>query len=319
MVEIPHDLWPSSLLWTDELCPAARDYTENCCRFGENEDPRLLGIWEREAEAMLRSDKRNDWAIVLIYLADLHRICNELAEALRCSQEADRWFCTYPQERHTHNRAVALYAVGLVQYYVGNYISAVQSYDKALTELHDAKEIWTTKSHSRMLQKCIVAIRWIEKRRDGIAHTRSATRRGQVPIPIRSVSLLMKAEEFEHWQDIDERDAVRVSFAGTCDSMTGEGIQDGDIVLIEERQDAPPGRGRIVAVLDPVENEITLKKLYQEADHTRLEPANDAYPFIIFKSDLLPRRVVKALYPGRMLHIKSGTEPQIFGWYRGKA
>ena len=58
------------------------------------------------------------------------------------------------------------------------------------------------------------------------------------------------------------------------DSMIDEQIRDGDYVVVENRSEAQDGE-MVVALLDG--QNVTLKKLYQEADgHVRLQPANAA-------------------------------------------
>ena len=62
--------------------------------------------------------------------------------------------------------------------------------------------------------------------------------------------------------------------------MQDEGILDGDYVVIERRDTARNGE-RVVALLP--NGETTLKTFFREADHIRLQPANDAFEPIIVK------------------------------------
>ena len=55
------------------------------------------------------------------------------------------------------------------------------------------------------------------------------------------------------------------------DSMIEEGIFDGDIVIIKKQASAENGQ-TVVAIID--DNEATLKKIYQEKNRFRLQPAN---------------------------------------------
>jgi len=55
------------------------------------------------------------------------------------------------------------------------------------------------------------------------------------------------------------------------DSMTGEGIFDGDNVIIRKQLDAENGE-TVVALIN--DNEVTLKKIYKEKGRFRLQPAN---------------------------------------------
>jgi len=72
------------------------------------------------------------------------------------------------------------------------------------------------------------------------------------------------------------------------DSMTGEGIFDGDIVIIKKQSVAENGQ-TVVAIID--DNEATLKKLYKEKNRFRLEPRNSSMlPF--FRKEVEVRGVV---------------------------
>jgi repressor LexA len=57
------------------------------------------------------------------------------------------------------------------------------------------------------------------------------------------------------------------------DSMTDDWIEDGDIVIVEQRPTAENGE-TVVARIDGYQ--VTLKRFYLEPDGIRLQPANDA-------------------------------------------
>lgn len=61
-------------------------------------------------------------------------------------------------------------------------------------------------------------------------------------------------------------------------SMLDENIQDGDYIIIEARHTAENGE-TVVAIIN--NEEVTLKKLYIEPDHIRLQPANSKIKPII--------------------------------------
>jgi len=72
------------------------------------------------------------------------------------------------------------------------------------------------------------------------------------------------------------------------DSMIGECIFDGDIIIAKRQSTAENGE-TVVAVID--DNEATLKKIYVENDSIRLQPANPKYkPF--FRKEVEIRGVV---------------------------
>ena len=62
--------------------------------------------------------------------------------------------------------------------------------------------------------------------------------------------------------------------------MIDEHIEDGDYVVVESREDAQDG-AMVVALVDG-EN-VTLKKIYREADEVRLQPANAELPPMRFE------------------------------------
>ncbi len=77
------------------------------------------------------------------------------------------------------------------------------------------------------------------------------------------------------WVQVHERLAERAQFALRVrgDSMIDDGIENGDLILIALQASA--GDGAIVVAL--IDGEAaTLKRLYREADHLRLQPANAA-------------------------------------------
>lgn len=72
------------------------------------------------------------------------------------------------------------------------------------------------------------------------------------------------------------------------DSMIGDGIFDGDYIIIEQT-DSPRNGEIVVALLD--NDSATLKRFYREKDHIRLQPANSKYQ---------PIRVKKVIVQGRV-------------------
>lgn len=72
------------------------------------------------------------------------------------------------------------------------------------------------------------------------------------------------------------------------DSMIGDGILEGDYVIIEPCNE--PRNGEIVVALLDREN-ATLKRFYKEGNHIRLQPANSAYAPIRTRKVLIQGRV----------------------------
>jgi repressor LexA len=84
-------------------------------------------------------------------------------------------------------------------------------------------------------------------------------------------------------QDIEDHLAVPETLRGDFllrvkgDSMTGAGILDGDIVVVQRTQDAR--NGEIVVALagdDETADEATVKRFFRESGRVRLQPENDA-------------------------------------------
>ena len=66
------------------------------------------------------------------------------------------------------------------------------------------------------------------------------------------------------------------------DSMTDDGIDTGDLVVVEQRPTAENGE-TVVARIDGYG--VTLKRFYRELDGIRLQPANDAMAPLVFVED----------------------------------
>jgi len=86
------------------------------------------------------------------------------------------------------------------------------------------------------------------------------------------------------------------------DSMIDEGIQDGDLVIVEHRPEARDGEVVVALVRG---HEATLKKLQRRGPLVRLLPANPALrPIEVPAEDVIVRGVVRGLlrrYPGPRL------------------
>ena len=70
---------------------------------------------------------------------------------------------------------------------------------------------------------------------------------------------------------VGNRDSYVLRVKG--DSMIDEQIRDGDFVIVEDRRTADNGE-MVIALLNGAD--VTLKKIYRENGHIRLQPANPA-------------------------------------------
>lgn len=76
------------------------------------------------------------------------------------------------------------------------------------------------------------------------------------------------------------------------DSMIGDGIFDGDTVIIKKQNTAQDG-DTVVALLN--ENEVTLKKIYRLANGFRLQPANPTMPSFVVKELIVQGKVISVM------------------------
>jgi repressor LexA len=76
------------------------------------------------------------------------------------------------------------------------------------------------------------------------------------------------------------------------ESMIGEGIHDGDWVIVERRERAAPGEMVVALVGD----DATLKRFYPEGDRVRLQPSNPTMqPIYVPATDLRVQGIVVGL------------------------
>ena len=89
---------------------------------------------------------------------------------------------------------------------------------------------------------------------------------------------------------VQNREATYIMRA-TGDSMTGAGIQSGDMLIVERKTEAPVG----AIVIALVDNERTMKYLRKKNGQYYLEAANDKYPDIHPEGALNIEAVVRAV------------------------
>jgi repressor LexA len=77
------------------------------------------------------------------------------------------------------------------------------------------------------------------------------------------------------------------------DSMIEDQICDGDYVVVESRDEARDGETVVALVAG---SDVTLKKLYRDGPHVRLEPANERLqPIVVPAEDVQVRGIVRGL------------------------
>lgn len=107
-------------------------------------------------------------------------------------------------------------------------------------------------------------------------------------------------------QNIEEHLAIGPEIAGGEDSfllrvrgesMLGDGIFDGDLVVVKPTPDVPNGTVAVVRLesQETGESEVTVKRLYRERGHVRLQPSNDAFEPLIVNEARIEGRVVAVI------------------------
>ncbi|HEX75413.1 MAG TPA: transcriptional repressor LexA [Dehalococcoidia bacterium] len=93
-----------------------------------------------------------------------------------------------------------------------------------------------------------------------------------IPVPGSETWEVAASEELEITEELTRGRRGVYALRVKGDSMIDALIKDGDIVLMEYTSNAE--NGEMVAVWLKTEREVTLKRLFREADRIRLEPAN---------------------------------------------
>ncbi len=121
------------------------------------------------------------------------------------------------------------------------------------------------------------AVRRTKHRARSIELTDEVPMRPRLKLPL--VGLVAAGAPVEAIENVEQVDLLEMLQSdGDCymlrvkgDSMIGDGIFEGDYVIVERRNDAISGQ-TVVALLE--NGDATLKRLYKERDGYRLQPAN---------------------------------------------
>lgn len=79
--------------------------------------------------------------------------------------------------------------------------------------------------------------------------------------------------------------------------MHGDGIFDGDLVVVKPGTDVPNGTVTVVRLESPDtgESEVTVKRLYRESGHIRLQPSNEEFSPLIVDDAHIEGKVVAVI------------------------
>ena len=126
---------------------------------------------------------------------------------------------------------------------------------------------------TNLQQKGFIKRAWNRSRSVELLPTRTSARAVELPL----LGVVAAGAPIEAPESlVGKRDTYVLRVRG--DSMIDEQIRDGDLVIVEDRRTADNGE-TVVALLQGTE--VTLKKLYREHGHVRLQPANPTIKPII--------------------------------------
>lgn len=143
MIVLPSVTDPSSLLWTETLSRKAYALKDECGHIAKAKRHRPIESLADDAEGLKEQGDPAGCAVVLIHLADVCRAKGKLGPALKCAQQAEQIFSTWPFSRYNQNHAVALYSLGLVHQLLGSEDEAWKCYDRALEGFRMAEACWS--------------------------------------------------------------------------------------------------------------------------------------------------------------------------------
>lgn len=145
----------------------------------------------------------------------------------------------------------------------------------------------TVHKHLTNLQdKGFIKRAWNRSRSVELVSTRVGTRAIDLPLLGRvaagaPIEAVVSDETVAVPEDlVGKRDTYALRVRG--DSMIDEQIRDGDVVIVEDRKTAENGE-MVIALLGG--SDVTLKKLYRENGHIRLQPANEQLEPLIVDAD----------------------------------
>ena len=140
-------------------------------------------------------------------------------------------------------------------------------------------------------------VRLTQKGWDAIGHLpmlgRIAAGRGLEAVPVEDETYSLPIQPFSR----SGRERYTLTVVGQ--SMSGAGIEDGDLLVVEENEDPPDGTVVIALLRDG--EEVTVKRLYREGEQVRLVPQNGEHEEIVVDAEevRIQGEVVYVLHPPR--------------------
>lgn len=184
--------------------------------------------------------------------------------------------------------------------YIAGYIEK-QGYSPSLTEIRDKFKIGTISTIHEHISNLIE--KGLLKKVKGVGRSLELVKEKvadmiQVPLvgtitcgqPIEAIEI--PGTTIEIARDIRFQKGELYALKAKGNSMIGDGIFDGDFLIVKKQEWADDG-DTAVAIID--DNEATLKKYYKEKRRIRLQPANPAYSPIFRKQVEIRGIVVKVI------------------------
>lgn len=170
-------------------------------------------------------------------------------------------------------------------------LKSTQTAHKHLKKLEEGGYVERERGQARGLR--LTALGWEAAGRTPILG-RIAAGRGLEAVPDEAGSFSLPAELLASGSG-----RPRYSLRVVGQSMTGAGIEDGDLLVIEEDEEPPDGA--VVVALLGSGDEVTVKRLYREGHYVRLRPENGAHEDIVLPAEdvLVQGRVVYVVHPPR--------------------
>ena len=188
----------------------------------------------------------------------------------------------------------------LIYDYIAQYISKY-GYAPSLFEIRDKAKINTISTAHGYISRLIKA--GLLKRAKGVSRSiqlvkTKAINMFEIPLvgtitcgqPIEAIEIPDTVIEIAKDRRFQEGELYALKAKGN--SMIGDGIFDGDFLIVKKQEWADDG-DTAVAIID--DNEATLKKYYKEKGQIRLQPANPAFSPIYRKQVEIRGIVIKVI------------------------
>ena len=164
MMHLPPLLIPSSLLYREGITSRAEVLLRECLLIDSRTRWReVRGLAQEAAELQAQGDQIG-YAVLSLYLGDRCLEMGRLGPARRHYEQAKWLFCRHEfKPEQCHNKAVAAYALGLIDQFLGDEKEALSQYEDAIVLFARAQNHWQRVGNEELEQRCEEASELIEK------------------------------------------------------------------------------------------------------------------------------------------------------------